>query len=93
MKYLKKIMLDDICLVSTGPQLGSIGPQDISIFPEQNNYIWYLEFFRDLKRIYTEEYQKFQSDYFRNKVLTAILECLWSNGPHISGIGIFDQRL
>ena len=81
-------MFDDICLGSTGPQLGSIGPQDILIFPDQNNYIWYLEFFGDLEYIYAEEYQKFQSDYFRNMVLAAILECLGSNGPHNSGIGL-----
>ena len=55
-------MFDDICLGSTGPQLGSIGPQDMLIFPDQNNHIWYLTFFGDLKRIYAEEHQKFQSD-------------------------------
>ena len=84
-------MFDDICLGSTGPQLGPLDPQDILIFTDQNNYIWYLEFFGDLKRIYTEEYQKFQSDYFRNMFLAAILECLGSNGPHNSGIGLIHQ--
>ena len=82
------IMFDDICLGSTGPQLGSIGPQDILIFPGQNNHIWYLEFFGDLKRIYPEEYQKFQNDYFRNMFLAAILECLFFSPHQYANFGV-----